>query len=74
MGSVVSAASGSVATGSDDCGPQPDMKVKTRAVISPLVIIVLFMDFPLFRFILFGQEPKGKVPGKKKPHGVSGGA
>jgi hypothetical protein len=60
--------------GSDDCGPQPDMKVKTKTGISPLVILVLFMDSPLFCLILFGQEPKGKVPGKKKPHGVSGGA
>jgi hypothetical protein len=34
----------------------------------------LFMVFPLCGLILFGQERKGKVPDKKKPHGVSGGA
>jgi len=34
----------------------------------------LFIFFPSEDLILFGQEPKGKVPRKKKPHGVSGGA
>jgi len=32
------------------------------------------MGSPFFELILFGPVTKGKVPRKKKPHGVSGGA